>query len=111
MWGIGNDPKGRSIVEPCQHVLRLFYLTKSTMGKTIKNGYAEKRDAVVRFADEHLTDMVMANGTLADVLGMLQDFKAEGKDMTKECFIMIAQGGELIQEPTDKQLAWKGGEA
>jgi len=71
------------------------------MGKTIKNGYAEKREAVVRFADEHLTDMVMANGTLADVLGMLQDFKAEGKDMTKECFIMIAQGGELIPEPTE----------
>lgn len=81
------------------------------MGKTIKNGYAEKRDAVVRFAEEHLTDMVMANGTLADVLGMLQDFKADGKDMTKECFIMIAEADGFFDEQTDVQPSWKGGEA
>lgn len=84
--------------------IAVILLSKLQMGKTIKNGYAEKREAVVRFADEHLTDMVMANGTLADVLGMLQDFKAEGKDMTKECFIMIAQTDGFFEEGKEAAL-------
>ena len=73
------------------------------MSKTIKNSYAEKREAVNRFADAHLADMVMANGTLADVLGMLQDFKAEGKDMTKECFIMVAEADGFFEEGKEVQ--------